>query len=296
MNKKFFLLIIILLILVINPRIALNGATDGLLLWFQVIVPTILPFMIISHLIQNVYGSSISNPILYTAIIGLLCGFPMGAFAVSSMYKQQRLSEKNAYLLLACCNISSPSFVISYIAMTNLGLGTFPYIYLIMNYLPVFLILIYVIMFSDYKKYSLHIEQITNNTILNYDAFDNAVTGSILNILKLGAFIIIFSIIGAFIELIPLKSQFTKCLLLGFAEITTGINYACSGVISAKMMLPATLIINAFGGLSCMFQSNIFLKQGNLSIKKYMYSKILLTIITIIVWYLLVHVLKISIK
>lgn len=294
MNKKFLLLILVLLILVVNPSIALQGATNGLTLWFDVIVPTLLPFMIISHLIQNVYGSGISNPLLYISVTGLLCGFPMGAYTTASMYRQKKISEKMAYLLLMCCNVSSPAFVISYIAMTNLKYHSMPYMYLIAIYLPIVVILFYT--YVTTKKEVTNKNFVSNSGTLNYEALDNAITGSVGNILKLGAFITIFSILGAFIGSIPFDNVVAKSLLLGFAEITTGISYTCAQSIPEELKILITLLINAFGGLSCLFQSNIFIKESGLSIKKYMYSKFILAILTFLAWHLLVHVLNFSIK
>ncbi|MDD6571346.1 MAG: hypothetical protein PUF12_03045 [Thermoflexaceae bacterium] len=290
MNKKILLLIVFMLILVINPKTALSGAVCGLNLWFDVIVPTLLPFMIISYLIQNVYGSTIKNPLLYTTLIGLFCGYPMGAYAVSSMYRQKRISKSAAYLLLACCNISSPAFVISYISLSSLEIDTFPYGILLVNYIPVFLILIYLFI-TEKVSYTSQTEAVLMP--LSFETFDNAMTNSILNILKLGAYIIIFSIFAAFASNFPIRGPILKCLFIGSMEITTGIRYAVNTNLEKDILIPLVLVINAFGGLSCAFQSNTFIKGSDLSIKKYICNKLLLALLTFISWYLLAYVFKI---
>lgn len=292
MNKKFILLIIIIVILVINPQTALNGAVCGLNLWFNVIVPTLLPFMIISYLIQNVYGSTIKSPLWYVILIGLLCGYPMGAYAAVSMYNQKRISKKAAYILLMCCNISSPAFVISYISLSSLEIDTFPWGILLINYIPVILTLVFLSGTQNVRSDS---QSPVIAMPMNFETFDNAITGSILNVLKLGAYIIIFSILAAFVSLFPIQNELIKCLLIGTTEITTGINYAINQNLDKSILIPLVLTINAFGGLSCAFQSNTFIKESDLDIKKYMYSKILLAVLTFLTWYLLVHVLKIHI-
>lgn len=287
MNKKFLLLIFLMLILVINPKTALSGAVSGLNLWFDVIVPTLLPFMIISYLIQNVYGNTIRNPLLYVTLIGLFCGYPMGSFAAVSMYNQKRISKKAAYLLLACCNISSPAFVISYISLSSLEIDTFPYGILLVNYIPVILVLLYLFLT---EKVSSAAKSSAISMPMNFETFDSALTSSIINILKLGAYIIIFSIFAAFISLFPIRSRIIKCLFIGSMEITTGIRHAVNENLNKNILIPLVLVINAFGGLSCAFQSNTFIRESDLSIKKYIYGKFLLAALTLSAWYLLAYV------
>lgn len=294
MNKNFLILLILIIILLINPQTTLSGAVLGLNLWFTVIVPTLLPFMIISYLIQNVYGTTIKNPLWYVALIGFTCGYPMGAFAATSMYEKNRLTKKQAYLLLMCCNISSPAFILSYISFTSLEITTFPYWILFINYLPSVLIILYLLLTTKIIKTRPQSKR-TPAPSLNFELLDNAITGSIINILKLGAYIIIFSILAALIRVLPIKNALIKCLLIGAAEITTGINFAVTQNLSFDILVPLILVMNAFGGLSCAFQSSMFLKSTHLSIKKYMYSKLILAILTFLTWYLLVHVFHVRI-
>lgn len=291
MNKKYILLIITMLILVVNPKTALDGAVSGLSLWFDVILPTLLPYMIISYLIQNVYGSSIQNPLCYIITIGLTCGFPMGAYATTSMYSSRKINRIQAYLLLMCCNISSPAFVISYITMSSLKLSNISPCILLINYIPTLLIIIYLII----NNKSLNHE--TKNSLppskpLNFETLDEAITTSISNVLKLCGYIIIFSILAQFIAQTHIANPYLKCIIIGVTEITTGINYAVNSGLCLEQMVPIVLFINAFGGLSCIFQSATFIRNTDLDIKKYMYSKILLALLTLACWYLLVHVLN----
>lgn len=286
MNKKMVFLLLIIFLLVCNPKTALSGALNGLNLWFDVIVPTLLPFMIISQLIQNVYGSSIKNPVLYVLCIGILCGYPMGAFAACSMYKKERISKKTAYRLLTCCNISSPAFVISYISMTSLGFEAFPYQILPAVYIPVLLIAVSALITQD----NIQNAACSTDTPFTFDILDAAVTGSIANVLKLGVYMIIFAIIAAFITVLPLKSPLVKCILAGAAEITTGINYAIHAGLKKELLIPLVLMMNAFGGLSCAMQSMTFLNESGLSVKKYMCGKILMALLTGITWFLYAHV------
>lgn len=286
MNKKLIFLLLIIFFLVCNPKTALSGALSGLNLWFDVIVPTLLPFMIISHLMQTVYGSSIKDPVLYSLGIGIMCGFPMGAFVTCSMYSKKRITQRTAYLLLTCCNISSPAFVISYISMTSLRQTAFPRDILLAVYIPVLITAVWALI--SHKGSSV-LSQTAPDSALTFEVFDTAVTESIANVLKLGVYMILFSIIASFVTLLPLRFVLLKCLLVGAAEITTGINYAVSAHIPDSTLIPLVLVINAFGGLSCAMQSMSFIRESGLSIKKYMCRKALLAVLTGITWFLLIR-------
>ncbi|MGN0514211.1 MAG: hypothetical protein ACI4GD_08015 [Lachnospiraceae bacterium] len=291
-NKKFYLLILIIVVLVINAKISLNGATRGLLLWFNIIIPTLLPFMSISNLIQNIYGSVIKHPTAYIMLVGLLCGYPLGAFSTVSLYKQNRISQKQAYLLLTFCNISSPSFVISYISLSCLKYNEFPLDIILLTYLPVAVGLI-IIFLSDIKnrKNTVAISKdAVKYPVINLEAIDVAVTNSINNILKLGVYIIIFSTFAAFINELPIKNQCIRYILIGSTEITTAINCIAESTLDYNQKLPLILVINAFGGLSCCVQSSMFFKDSDISTKKYMYGKLVLAALTMVTWLIYVHV------
>ena len=88
-----------LILLLLRPDLALTGAQKGLLLWANVVLPTLLPFMICSGAIVAFNGIPLLtkpfSPILssllhlsvpgsFVFITGLLCGYPMGARMDSS--------------------------------------------------------------------------------------------------------------------------------------------------------------------------------------------------------------------
>ena len=85
------------------PRETFEGATSGLLLWFQIILPTLLPFIILSNLLIHTnavtYISNIIKPFIqklfrvsnygcYAVFVGFLCGYPMGAKVVADLIRQ----------------------------------------------------------------------------------------------------------------------------------------------------------------------------------------------------------------
>lgn len=44
--------IIVFLLLLFFPTLSVQGASQGLLLWYQIVVPTLAPFMVVTQLVQ----------------------------------------------------------------------------------------------------------------------------------------------------------------------------------------------------------------------------------------------------
>ena len=113
-----------------HPALSLEYASTGLNLWLTKMVPTLLPFMILSGimvrmdltenfvtllhpLLHRLYGTSKNGS--YTIIMGFLCGFPMGARIVGELYESGRLSRGEGSRLLYFCNNIGPIYFLSYV-------------------------------------------------------------------------------------------------------------------------------------------------------------------------------------
>ena len=132
------------------PAESLYYAFTGLTLWFQKMIPTLFPFMILSGIMIRMnlteYFSMLLTPLFkplfsvngngaYCIILGFLCGFPMGAKVVADLYERGKLSHEEASRLLAFCNNIGPIYMISFV-LPLLGLtGKLPYLFG-MPYIP----------------------------------------------------------------------------------------------------------------------------------------------------------------
>ena len=132
--RKYFLYLLpflFLLLILLFPTQARNGASNGLLLWFNVLLPTLLPFMILSDLIRRLHiVDKLCNHIssrtgrnlyfLYPLLLGLLCGLPLGAKLTAESVRSGQLSRKQGEFLLTVCNNSSIMFLVGYVAEIQL--------------------------------------------------------------------------------------------------------------------------------------------------------------------------------
>lgn len=134
--QLFFLLLLALSILHAPDR-ACSYAALALQLWFEKMIPSLFPFMVLSGLIVRLdFGKLISFPVypllgrLYiisrtmctTLLCGFLFGFPLGAKTIAEQYDLGQLSKPQAQYLLAFCNNIGPVYLLSF-ALPLLGLS-----------------------------------------------------------------------------------------------------------------------------------------------------------------------------
>ena len=125
----FFALMLVL------PADTLAGARAGLLLWFQTVLPTLLPAMILSDFLIRIQADRYLNRIFarpfsllfgirksgaYAVLVGFLCGYPMGAKTSASLLLEGRIRRDEASYLLAFCNQPSPMFLIGFVCLSLL--------------------------------------------------------------------------------------------------------------------------------------------------------------------------------
>jgi hypothetical protein len=101
-------------------------------------------------------------------------------------------------------------------------------------------------------------------------------------IVKIGGYIIFFSIILNCFYLIPIKSSIIKDFLFSLIELANGVKLlvSSSADISVKFVLLCTL--TAFGTFSVHAQTASVLTNTNLNLNKYMFSKLINAVITFI--------------
>jgi hypothetical protein len=117
-------------------------------------------------------------------------------------------------------------------------------------------------------------------------SFDESLMSSCEVMVKIGGYIMLFSILAFYITKLPILCPEYKAILLGFVEITTGIqavSHVFSGTMGGLWISGAT----AFGGLSGVFQTKSVIKNAGLSIRHYVVWKAIHTLLTILLFILL---------
>ncbi len=130
-----FTLFCILLILR-NSELAIDYITRGLRLCAITVIPSLFPFMVLSELLS---GSGcllhLPRPLLApmrhllglpdagccAVLLGLLCGFPVGARCAISFYEAGALTQRQAERILLCASCPSSAFLISAVGVSLWG-------------------------------------------------------------------------------------------------------------------------------------------------------------------------------
>ena len=85
------------------PETVFQGACDGLLLWYQILIPTLFPYLIVTGLLLKTDGAAVVSRLLFRPFHLLFGTSFYGSFAVLSLptffFKEKFLLKKP----LTCC-------------------------------------------------------------------------------------------------------------------------------------------------------------------------------------------------
>ena len=98
------------------------------------------------------------------------------------------------------------------------------------------------------------------------------------SILKLGCYIILFSMLARLLRGVPCPYPALTCALVGILEITNGISLTAAQDLPFWLSFGLILGISSFGGLSGMAQTQSMIQDSGLSILSYLKTKILTAI------------------
>ena len=113
-----------MLVMVLDTKTALLGATEGIDLCLNTVIPSLFPFIVLSAVISSSMGScftAILHPVAALCsmppgseillFIGFLGGYPVGAQSIYQSYHCGQLTKKDAQRLLGFCNNAGPAFI-----------------------------------------------------------------------------------------------------------------------------------------------------------------------------------------
>ena len=125
------------------PQEVLSAARDGLMLWFNNVLPALLPFIVVINMLVALGAvktvSNWASPLMRTVfrlpgpggfafISGLISGYPMGAKTIGDLWHNREITTKEAQRLLAFCNNAGPLFIVGVVGTGILGDRTAGYV------------------------------------------------------------------------------------------------------------------------------------------------------------------------
>ncbi|MCL2574532.1 MAG: hypothetical protein FWE34_08290 [Defluviitaleaceae bacterium] len=286
--------------IIIHPRESLAAARDGLLLWAQNVLPSLLPFVIGANLLMALGGAAffgeLFSPIMrrlfrvsggggFALAIGLMSGYPVGTKVVCEMRESGELGKYEAQRLAAITSNVSPLFVLGAVAVGMFGSPQLGYFMLIMHYLGALtlgLIMRFYKLRGDKKiandrQYPLHtrafraMEAARRKDSRSFGAiFGHCVKNAVETMLIIGGFVVLFSVIA---EIMRLSGLLPADYLIGIIEMTNGVYELSAYGINARSVALSVAVIS-FGGLSILFQSINFISKTDISVVMFVVCKV----------------------
>ena len=212
----------------------------------------------------------------FAVLSGFLCGYPMGAKVTADLLRAGRISQDEARYLLSFCNNTSPVFIINFIVWKTFGNESLM--------LPGLSILIGtpVLLSFALRKYYLKGRRAFQDpspalkekkTCFNFSVLDSCMMNSFEAIVKVGGYIILFSVLLSLLK--ELAGQSPAVMAAApVLEVTNGILLIRSTVSDPGLCFAAVLGLTSFGGLCSIAQTQCMLEGTGLSVIPYTIQKL----------------------
>ena len=290
------------LYLLLFPQNGLYACTHALVLWSGSVVPALFPVMILSRLlISTDILYFILKPVAflcgrflhlsfygtYALLLGYVCGYPMGVKTIADLEDERLLSQEEGRFLATFINNVSPGFLSGYVCTELLQKPETAPAYMVIIYGAS---LTYGTVSAIFQKNAGTLPPYAKETIVQPDQkshlsflmlLDHTLEDSILQLLKIGGYMILFSVLSSITCVFSFLPETAMVLLSATLEISCGAQQitllACSAFLKG-ILLTASL---SFGGLCSAFQSSSFLQRAGIPLPKYIKAKAMISLIAL---------------
>lgn len=256
----FFFPIVIVLFLVVGiiifPQESIKSAKEGLNIWVNVLIPSLLPFIIGANLIVELkivdligviinpitkFVFNVSGKSALVFVISTVSGYPVGAKLAYDLRDKGQISSSEAQRLVSFCSTSGPLFIIGAVAVGMFNNPSLGYLMILCHYLGSISV---GILFRNYGKEKLSKSNINIRTNFKniistryssnigfFVMFGNAVVNGVNTLLAVGGFVIVFSVVFKILSLFNIISLLTTILSipLSLFGVTKELCYAFIG-------------------------------------------------------------------
>lgn len=288
--------------LVAAPDQAIAGAKDGLTLCFNVIVPSLFPFFVLSSLVVDLGLAAclgraleglmrplfrVSGSCAAAVALGFIGGYPVGARTALQLYQQGLCSKTEAERLLSFCNNSGPAFILGVVGAGVFGDSRVGLLLYLTHALASMAVgLLFRFYGGEERKYPSKLQAKPIQAVTVPAAFTGAVVRSLQNTLNICAFVVFFAVVlqlmsayGVFSALAKLlalagfEPEWARRLVAGLLELSSGVSSLRGSTQLAGRVSMAAFMLG-WAGLSVHCQVLSFLADSGLSVKTYLAGKL----------------------
>lgn len=299
MKRNIFYIVCVFLIFFIlyNAGAVMEYTREALFMCYEFIIPSLFPFFVVSGLLiysgfarmLSKYARGIMRPLFNVPptgaaafVLGIISGFPTGAICARDLYKSGNLSKSEAERLLAFCNNSGPLFIIGSIGVSIFGKPVYGVILYLIHIISSIIV---GVMFRGYQrdKHQSPPTRINQREMTIPEIIATSLNESAKSILTVCFSILFFSAISrALFDLLPISRELSA-ILYGICEFSTG----ALGIGNLELDMVYKLILVSFvvgfSGLCVHIQVMAVTAESGLSLKPYIFGKVLHSIIAAVI-------------
>lgn len=293
--------------LMLYPQESMEAVRAGLELCFNVIIPSLFPFFVLSSLVVELglagYLGRALEPVMRPLFnvsgacasafaLGFIGGYPVGAKTAISLYQDGMCTKTEAERLLAFCNNSGPAFILGVVGtgvFSNSRVGMLLYLAHAAASVCIGLL------FRFYRRGGEKREEVRPTPKFEARrftaAFTDSIKGSFLSTLNICAFVVFFTVVikllclsgllpavakGLGVLLAPwgFSAQWAERLLTGALELSSGVwSLTGEGALAGRVSMAAFML--GWAGISVHCQVLSFIGGSGLSVKTYLIGKFL---------------------
>ena len=282
---------------------------NALILWSTSLVPYLLPIMIISRLL---IGSNLIYRFLrpfsflckkmlhlspagsYALLLGFCCGYPMGVKTLADLRSEDAINPEEAHYLANFINNVSPGFLIACVCHDLLKAPGFAIPCMVIVYGAALCYGVGILAVHRHRIEMADFPDMTAKTSeppygrkcssghTTFLAFlDTSIEDSITQMLKIGGYMVLFSVLSFFVCHMSALSAITRASLAALLEISLGCQLLTGLSVSLFWKYLLIVVTLTFGGLCSAFQSASYLRSIGFPLKKYIKTKAITAVITL---------------
>ena len=306
--------------MVCQPVVVLQGAAEGLNVWWGIIFPSLLPFFVASELLMKLgfvhFLGILLEPIMrplfnvpgsggFVLMMGLVGGAPINGLLITQLREKQLCTKSEAERLLCFTNFCTPLFMISAVAVGMLGHPELGFIIAGSHYLANIILGLGLRFYKPnevgpgFDSGSISIKK-AFVTMLRFQRqhketigklLNDAIASSVLKLLNVGGFIILFSVIigiftqvgliefmasGAALLLVPLgfSIEIVPSIASGLFETTISSTIASEAAVTEVQKVIAISFMLGWSGFSIHAQVASMVAQTDIGLRLFFMTRV----------------------
>ncbi|MBA5850505.1 sporulation integral membrane protein YlbJ [Clostridium sp. cel8] len=292
---------ILIIQIILSPKVCMDGAISGAILFFYKVFPSLFSFLIVSNVIIRCNGISIYSKLFgnilcfplrlpkscsFAIVISILCGYPLGAKYACDLYENGSISIDELQRLLNIASNSSPLFILGSVGISMFKSSQIGYLLLLSNLISC-MIMGFILPAKQNYKHSSKMVMETKSSDNIGSIFKNSIESSIKTCLSIGGFVTVFSVVNNIFEnnlifnlitkklssILGLSNDIITGTILGIIEMTNGCNLISNSQADIYMKIILVSFLFTFSGFSIISQVYSFTYKFKVSMKKYIFRK-----------------------